>query len=57
MLPTIVLAAVIAAVWRFGVWPFSRSYKYLPSYGQVCRNRTAAATQPPVVAPPPRPTV
>jgi hypothetical protein len=57
MLPTIVLAAVIAAVWRFGIWPFSRSFKYLPSYGQVCRNKTAAAGAQPPTAAPPRPTV
>jgi hypothetical protein len=51
MLPTIVLAAAIAAAWRFGIWPFSRSFKYLPSYGQVCRNKTAATgAQPPLPA-------
>ena len=54
MLPTLVLAAAIAAVWRFGVWPLNRSYKYLPSYGQACacRNKTGASSaKAPVVAP------
>jgi hypothetical protein len=57
MLPTIVLVAAIATVWRFGLWPFSRGFKYLPSYGQVCRNRTATAGAQPSASTPPRPTI
>jgi hypothetical protein len=50
MLPSIILVAAVAAVWRLGIWPFSRSFKYLPSYGQFRRNK-ADANQPPVEAP------
>jgi hypothetical protein len=51
MLPLIVLVAAVAVTWRFGFWPFSRSFKYLPSYGQVCQKRAGASPQAPVVTP------
>jgi hypothetical protein len=57
MLPILVLAASIAAVWRFGVWPFSRSFKYLPSYSQICQNKTATSCAKAQVVAPPRPSV
>jgi hypothetical protein len=44
MLPTIVLVAAIAVVWRAGVWPFSRSFKYLPSYDQFHANKKQSAS-------------
>lgn len=34
MLPLIVLVGVLAGVWRLGYWPFDRSYKYIPKYGE-----------------------
>jgi hypothetical protein len=34
MLPLIVFAGVVAVAWRLSYWPFDRSYKYLPKYGE-----------------------
>ena len=34
MLALIVLAVIVAVAWRLSYWPFDRSYKYLPRYGE-----------------------
>ena len=56
MLSLFVAAAALGTVWRLGYWPFSRSFKYLPSYRQLCQDK---ATQSPDVSgvTPPRPTL
>jgi hypothetical protein len=33
MLALIVVLGVAAVAWRLSYWPFDRSYKYLPKYG------------------------
>ena len=33
MLALIVLVGAAALAWRLAYWPFDRSYKYLPKYG------------------------
>ena len=33
MLALIVLVGAVALAWRLSFWPFDRSYKYLPKFG------------------------
>ena len=48
MVPLIVLAGIIVVAWRLQYWPFDRSYKYLPKFGdnQHGKSVTTAATKP-----------
>ena len=34
MVTLLILVAAAAGVWRLGYWPFDRSYKYIPKYGE-----------------------
>ena len=47
MLWLIVVAAVVVA-WRLSYWPFDRSYKYLPKYGDshTAKAVSTSATKP-----------
>jgi hypothetical protein len=44
MLALIVLVAAAAGAWRLSYWPFDRSYKYLPKYGDSHRAKPASAS-------------
>ena len=46
MLQLSVPVAVIGALWVFGVWPFDRSYMYLPKYTDI-RTKKIDAPPPP----------
>ena len=46
MLSLLILVAAAAALWRFGYWPFDRSYKMVPQYSEWSRQKAAP---PPVI--------
>lgn len=49
MLALIVLVGAAALAWRLAYWPFDRSYKYLPKYGdrQHAKAVPTSGTKPP----------
>ena len=57
MLTLFVAAAAVGTVWRLGYWPFSRSFQYLPSYGQLCQNKATQSRDGVSGVIPPRPTL
>jgi hypothetical protein len=47
MLQLIVPVAVVAGIlWYFGVWPFDKSYRYLPKYTDTGKKKIDAPTLP-----------
>ena len=46
MLPIIVLAGVLAVLWRLSYWPFDRSYKFLPKFGETQHAKIAPPSGP-----------
>jgi hypothetical protein len=40
MLEILVPAAALGLVWYFGIWPFDRSYAYLPKYTDLGSKKT-----------------
>ena len=46
MLSILVLVATAAVVWRFGYWPFDRSYRMLPRYSECCQQKATLRPRP-----------
>lgn len=47
MLQLVVPVAVVGIAWYLGIWPFNRSYTYLPKYSDVGVKKTDIRTPPP----------
>jgi hypothetical protein len=46
MIAYVVIAGVVFAAWRLSYWPFDRSYKYLPKYGDSQHAKAAPTAGP-----------
>lgn len=44
MLGWLVLAGALALAWRISFWPFDRSYKYIPKYGDTQHDKCGPTT-------------
>ena len=44
MLALIVLVVAVAVAWRVSFWPFDRSYKYLPKFGDTQHTKAAPSS-------------
>lgn len=46
MLQLIFPVAVVGIVWYLGIWPFNRSYAYLPKYTDIGTKKTEVPPPP-----------